>query len=306
MLKKIKRFLIKTATASTLFLFPEFRRKINYLLQSEHFLFSFRFSKLNKENKFKYTLSALVCCKNEAPYILEWIEYHLLKGFEHFYIYDNESTDNLACILRPYVDKGVVTLVSWCGKNQQLKMYKNFIENYRNETKWVAIIDCDEFIVTKQTELTTFLEDLSGTCSQLLIPWVYYGSSGYERKTDGLVIERFLNHQVGFCKDYVKSIVNPRRIIGVGIHYSLVFGKSVDENKTILKVNKLPNSANKFQVNHYVIKSKEEFIAKRRRGRAFGDPVFDEDFFLKHDFNDVYEPDLMSGYVKRINLKLKK
>lgn len=39
----------------------------------------------------------------------EWIEYHLLFGVEHFYLFGNESTNGLAEIPESYVKVGIVT-----------------------------------------------------------------------------------------------------------------------------------------------------------------------------------------------------
>jgi hypothetical protein len=38
-------------------------------------------------------LTAIYWVKDEARYIPEWIEFHLMQGFEHFILYDNNSTD---------------------------------------------------------------------------------------------------------------------------------------------------------------------------------------------------------------------
>ena len=40
-------------------------------------------------------LSLTLIVKNEAFYIKEWIEFHRMIGVTHFYIYDNESSDDL-------------------------------------------------------------------------------------------------------------------------------------------------------------------------------------------------------------------
>ena len=40
-------------------------------------------------------LTSIYWIKNEARYIPEYIEFHLLQGFDHFIFYDNESNDNL-------------------------------------------------------------------------------------------------------------------------------------------------------------------------------------------------------------------
>ena len=80
-------------------------------------------------DKREYKLS--ICTTAQRPerkYMIEWIEYHLLLGFEHFFIYDtgildeavshdhsrkqNEEGMNLENILKDYEDEGVVTIVS--------------------------------------------------------------------------------------------------------------------------------------------------------------------------------------------------
>lgn len=53
-----------------------------------------------------YSLSVCSIFKNEAPYLREWIEYHLIVGIEHFYLYNNNSEDNFEEVLRPYIEKG--------------------------------------------------------------------------------------------------------------------------------------------------------------------------------------------------------
>jgi hypothetical protein len=39
--------------------------------------------------------------RNEAFYWFEWIEYHLLVGIERFYLYDNNSMDELGVFFVP-------------------------------------------------------------------------------------------------------------------------------------------------------------------------------------------------------------
>src|SRR4029077_12293973 len=61
----------------------------------------------------KYNFSICAIFKNEAAYFREWLEYNLLIGVDHFYLYNNGSTDESASILEPYIQKGVVTLIDW-------------------------------------------------------------------------------------------------------------------------------------------------------------------------------------------------
>ena len=58
-------------------------------------------------------LAACAIFKDEGPYLAEWLEFHLLVGFEHLFLYDNRSEDDFAQVLARYVAEGAVTLTDW-------------------------------------------------------------------------------------------------------------------------------------------------------------------------------------------------
>ena len=57
------------------------------------------------------TLATMV--KNKRRWLREWVEFHLMMGFEHIIIYDNESQDEPYEILKAYVDQGLLTYIPW-------------------------------------------------------------------------------------------------------------------------------------------------------------------------------------------------
>ena len=57
------------------------------------------------------TLATMV--KNKRRWLREWIEFHLMMGFDHIIIYDNESEDEPYEILTAYVDQGLLTYIPW-------------------------------------------------------------------------------------------------------------------------------------------------------------------------------------------------
>ena len=61
-----------------------------------------------------YNITMATVVQDEARWLTEWIEYHLLDvvGFEHFYIYDDSSSDNIEETLAPYISGGFATLQS--------------------------------------------------------------------------------------------------------------------------------------------------------------------------------------------------
>jgi len=104
--------------------------------------------------------------KNEAPWLAEWITFHHdVLGFEHFYLYDNDSDDNFKQVLQPFIDKGIVELIDWTRKDPehiwpgendtdtpwhlyQLAAYNECMKKRAlGKAKWVAVIDVDEYIV---------------------------------------------------------------------------------------------------------------------------------------------------------------
>ena len=61
--------------------------------------------RLVDKNLFLYDLTITAIFKNEGHYLKEWLDYHLLAGVEHFYLYNNDSTDNYKEVLAPYIEK---------------------------------------------------------------------------------------------------------------------------------------------------------------------------------------------------------
>lgn len=250
---------------------------------------------------FKYQLAFACIIKNEAPYMKEWIDFHQLLGVEHFYVYDNGSTDNILEVLQPYLDKGIVTYTPYPGMYMQHRAYNDVIKKYKNEARWIGFIDPDEFVVPlKKESLPEFLEEYAGY-SQVLVYWLMYGSSHHQQKPEGLVIENFRYHAKE-PNPLTKAIVNPRKVIYANVHYHYVIGKTVDENLNIQYAsNGNLASINKIRVNHYFLKSFEEFSKKHAKGRtdnaSFGDL---NECFKNADKNDVTD-NVMDKYIAIIS-----
>lgn len=87
-------------------------------------------------------LSICAIAKHELPYIEEWFKYHKGIGVEHFYIYDNSENKELSKFQSPTVSISYVT-----GGRMQPYAYRDCLKIYRYNTRWLAFIDIDEFIV---------------------------------------------------------------------------------------------------------------------------------------------------------------
>ena len=236
----------------------------------------------------KLAITAVI--KNEAPYIREWIEYHRIVGVDHFYIYDNGSTDDIRNVLEPYIRQGIVELVDFPGEEVQLEVYNDAVERHKVDTYYMAFIDADEFIVPMEDEknIWQIIDEIfdeylqrkycfshTGTmCGGIGINWKVFGTSGYKNKPDGLVTEHFVyrakDDDETNCR--IKSICNPRRIdkFDYSPHIPAYIEKYVEitENGSYLFNSPFFCDAhyNRLQINHYMTKSESEYIAKIKRG----------------------------------------
>ena len=235
-----------------------------------------------------YYLSICAIARNESLYLEEWIKYHTGIGVEHFYIYNNESTDTTSMIAKSFKN---VTLKNFPGQRSQAPAYLNCLNVFKNESRYIAFIDIDEFLVPKETlSLPAILknyEEYPALCAH----WRFFGSNGELNYTNKPVVERFTKCEKAIDR-HVKSIVDPMRTSWiVTVHKFIHPTPAVDEHfNKIADTDSRPEpaTADIIQVNHYVTKSYGECAIRRRHPRADTGEVRElETFFHGHDKNEV-------------------
>ena len=261
-------------------------------------------------------LSIACIAKNEGSYIKEWIEYHKLIGVERFYFYDNESTDNTKEVLEPYIKTG--TVVYRIIKNNpvkphkpQLEAFKDAVYKYKNQTRWMALIDLDEFIVpVEKDSLKEFLKDYE-PFPGIAVNWVVFDSNGHDKRPtehSGLVTANYTRVRKDYSigrNIFVKSIVNPKRVVNiVTAHYPFYYMDfyNVTENFEPARGEMIRHSSSKIRINHYESKSREEYEQKLLRNSKVGykNYQFDKD---QVNFTTETTDDLV---IQRFIPKLKK
>lgn len=163
----------------------------------------------NDERNLKYDISLCLIFKDEGKFIKEWLDYHITIGVDHFYLYDNNSTDNYISILSSYIEKGIVTLIPWPYKHSQVKCYKHCLETFCNETKWIGYIDADEFVCPKYASTIKEWLFRYSKFPAIVIDWLQFGTNGYiEHDYNKNVIEQYFSCWEDFWMG--KSFVNTR------------------------------------------------------------------------------------------------
>ena len=269
------------------------------------------------KNLFLYNLAVAAIFKDEGHYLKEWLDYHLLAGVEHFYLYNNDSSDDFREVLAPYVKENLVTLIDWPGKLMQYPAYNDTTEKFRFECRYLAFIDIDEFIFPKSTrsvvEVVDEILSADPNAAGLAINWQFFGSNGQEKADYSRgVLERFTRraprHFTEDLPDHkgnasVKSIINPRRADYLwNPHFAIYFPSfhAVNENGAVVEEHfNEPVTADKIVVNHYFTKSVEEYADKIKRGRS--DIITERSWesFKAHDRNDEFDDGILKYRVVR-------
>jgi hypothetical protein len=222
-----------------------------------------------EEYRIRYELTACMKFKNAARFLPEWIEFHQIVGFEHFYLYNNNSSDDYREALRPYCAEGTVTLYEWPEMPAFPKADEHCVAHHQNEARWIAFLDDDEYLFPTRNEDVRKILRRYEPYPALAVHWLMFGSSGHVRRPKGLVLENYLFRQ-NEVSPIVKSIVNPRRIAASANTHHWLYAKghvACDENEQPVETSQsIPATAGVLRINHYWSKSLEDGENKIARG----------------------------------------
>lgn len=224
-------------------------------------------------------LAVCAIYRNEALYLAEWIEFHLLVGVERFFLYDNVSDDDHLEVLSPYIDDGIVVRHDWPGSSAtgaelneiQKRAYDHCISAHGAEARWIAVIDADEFLFSPTgrpaSELLTEFERWPAVA----VNCPRFGPAGRPVTSNDLVLENHTRVVDAWKGKVVKSIVDPSAVTGcMSSHrFECRRGATVDENGYPV----LPHDAHmtqsrsceRLRINHYFARSEKELAAKHER-----------------------------------------
>lgn len=225
-------------------------------------------------------LSVVAIAKNEGEYIREWVEFYKTIGVSRIYLYDNDSPDNMKDRIADFIEEGFVVYTLFPGIAQQYDAYMDAISKYKYVTKYMAFVDCDEFLMPcdPNASLGATVDELFKKYGKgvggITVNWKIYGPSGHKTKPTGLVLEEYTQRKVN---DYpvnatIKTIANPRAILYIRhAHYPIYYAgyRNVNvEGKRIdgpYDFSALEHDPHILRLNHYYSKSHEEYLERRSR-----------------------------------------
>ena len=246
----------------------------------------------------RHHLAAMIRVKDEARFLPEWLAHHVALGFEHVYVYDNNSADGLEQVIAPFVERGLVTYVPWPTVPASPSSHLDFLARFGAANEWVAFFDADEFLV--EASPGALVDVLAGSdAPAIAVNYRYFGSSGHDRIPEGLITAAFDHADLGL-DPHVKVIARPAMVRRYRNPHNWYYRRGrlarTPDGRRVFGTFVTPSDVPRLVLRHYVYRSREDYSRKVRRGFADAAGVRDaarsaeliEREFRQH--NDVRAP----------------
>lgn len=242
--------------------------------------------------------------RNEGPFILEWLAYHRLIGFDDVIVCSNDCVDGSPALLDALAAEGLLTHLPCAPGPEdkpQLFAYARAEEVVRARwPEWLMVLDADEFLnVHVGDGRVTDLIAAVGDATAVMVNWRVFGDSGRRAWSPEPVTERFtraasighgvnwpfktlfrrfdayhcplLPHGPGHARDERVGELKP--VDGAG----RPLGEAYARAKEFLVSEPGAVSWALAQVNHYNTRSWEDYLAKHDRGGGLFPERWDRD-----------------------------
>ncbi len=230
--------------------------------------------------------------KNEGPFLLEWVAWHRLIGFDDIIVAQNDSDDMTKEMLICLQSIGAVhfiensdgsgTLVP--GNHQGRAYGRATAHPLYSSADWAMTLDADEFlaITTGAGKVTDLIDKLGADIDQIHVHWSNIGSGGFAVFKDELVTTRFIEtDEVDRIKKFpnlFKTLYRRSAFEQVGVHRPepanlnperavTASGMHIPREEMTRSGSKDPGGQEFARVFHYRIRDAETFALARTRGR---------------------------------------
>ncbi|KAK1410063.1 hypothetical protein QVD17_36596 [Tagetes erecta] len=192
----------------------------------------------------KHMVCICTMLRNQARFLPEWVMYHALIGVEHWFIYDNNSEDNIEETVELLTDQGFkITRHLWPWIKTQEAGFAHCALRARDICEWVAFIDVDEFLhIPSGAHLGSVINNLTDRpeVAELRISCHNFGPSGLKQvPAEGVTVG--YTCRLGLPERH-KSIVQPDKLnptlINIVHHFHLKDGfKHVNVYRNMVVIN---------------------------------------------------------------------
>ncbi|KAJ0469686.1 putative Glycosyltransferase family 92 [Helianthus annuus] len=192
----------------------------------------------------KHMVCVCTMLRNQARFLPEWVMYHARIGVENWFVYDNNSDDNIEEVIGLLMDQGFkITRHVWPWIKTQEAGFAHCALRARDFCKWVAFIDVDEFIhLPYGDRLGSVINNQSSRhdVAELRVSCHNFGPSGLKQvPLEGVTVG--YTCRLGIPERH-KSIVRPDKLnptlINIVHHFHLKDGfKHVNVDRNLMVIN---------------------------------------------------------------------
>lgn len=273
--------------------------------------------------------------KDEGPFILEWLAYHQLIGFNDFIVFSNDCTDGTDDLLERLDELGHLrhlpnpTMIT--GEDAHHWTVLRYVDTMKRirRSDWVLSFDVDEFVCVNVgngtlNELFLAVPD-ADVISMCQLPFGCGGMVNFSRKlqmdtfeycniltpiegekcvrgiktltSNRVPLEKFSNHAPKFTKSQLKDLV---WVNGGGTE--LPFEVRSKPNLKTMNNEYVDHSL--VQLNHYAVRSMKTFLAQADRGNAnhAGSPAGLK-YWRNHNVNPVKDTSIQR-FSEQVHVKM--
>lgn len=252
--------------------------------------------------------------KDEGPYILEWVAYHHLKGFTDILAFTNDCTDGTDEMLDALAEFGLVTRMDngpmGTKPPQSRALQRAQAHPLVKDADWVMVMDFDEFLSVRAGDgtvnpLIDIVKEKGATA--MSITWRFFGSGGIAKYEDKPVTQRLTKAASDmFTKGFgIKTLFKQADHLRLAIHRPRIIrkknlegqhelnwvngsGRPVDGKVMTWRQTRETAGYDFAQLNHYGVKTAEEYLMRRLRGDVLNNnEKYDDAYFSQFDRNEI-------------------
>lgn len=236
-------------------------------------------------------ITVVTCLRDEGPFVVDWIAHLRAIGVTRILAYTNDCRDGTGALLDTLAPTGVVhePLGKVRGRPGPAPQWQALRAAWTHPAvegaEWVACLDCDEYPALTDGDLPGLIASC-GDAQAIAMPWRLFGWSGRVAPGAGPTPVRFdrcarsdmaFPAQASFFKTLFRR---DGPFDGFGIHRprqtatprfadaagSLSSDLAANPGRILLWPPGDAGGDRRVQLNHYSIRSAEEFLIKRERG----------------------------------------
>jgi Domain of unknown function. len=230
---------------------------------------------------------AITCIRDEGPWLLDWIAHHRAAGFSHFLIASHDLADGSDALLDALSDADIITHMPFQPEGEKSVQWQamKFLSKHPlyKSADLALFFDVDEYLALDEGLTLDAL--LPQGFDAVPLRWHLFGNSGIGSWDDRPVTERFTMaapDEIALpLAHFFKTLHRPVAFKALGIHRPKPLkdrparwiganGKPMPdafaEQSTRINLFGLPQEGARAWLNHYSVRSVEEFVLKSVRG----------------------------------------